>query len=136
MSRVPYENVVGSLMYVMVSTRPNISHVIGVVSKFMENPDEEYWRAVKWVLQYLRGTSDYCIIFSGSEGSICRYVDVDYVGDLDKNRSNTSYVFTLVGEAISWMSKLQETIALSTTKAEYIATSDACKEEISLKGIY
>lgn len=58
-------------------------------------------------------------------------MNVDYAGDVDKNRSTTRYVLTLVGGAISWMSKLQETIALSTTKAEYIAALEVCKEEIS-----
>eukprot|EP00253_Pinus_taeda_P019335 PITA_19335 len=125
----------GKLMYVMVSTRPNISHAVGVVSRFMANPSEEHWRAVKWVLRYLRGTSDHCIIFSGGEGLVYGYVDVDYAGDLDKTRSTTGYVFTLVGGAISWMSKLQETIALSITEAEYIAASDASKEAIWLKGL-
>eukprot|EP00253_Pinus_taeda_P003566 PITA_03566 len=125
----------GNLMYAMASTQPNNSHAIGVVSMFMENPDEEHWRAVKWVLRYLRGTSDYCIIFNGSEGSICRYVDANYASDLDKNRSTTGYVFTLVGGEIRWMSKLQETISLSTTKVEYIAALDTCKEEILLKGL-
>ena len=116
MSHVPYENAVGNLTYVMVSTRPVISHAVGVVSRFMENPGKEHWQAVKWVLRYLRGASDHCIIFNGSEGLVCGYVDSDYAGDLDKRRSTTSYVFTLAGGAISWMSKLQEIVALSTTK--------------------
>ena len=134
MSHVPYANAVGNLMYAMVSTRPDISHAVGVVSKFMTNQSEEHWQEMKWVLRYLRGTSDHCIIFNGSEGSVYGYVDVDYTGDLDKRRSTTGYVFTLAGGAISWMSKLQEIVALSTTEAEYIATSNAIKEEIWLKG--
>ena len=68
MSPVPYENAVGNLMYAMVSTRPEISHAVGVVSKFMTNLGEEHWRAVKWVLRYLRGTSDHCISFDGRQG--------------------------------------------------------------------
>ena len=70
---------------------------------------------MKWVLRYLRGTSDYCITFNRTSDSICGFVDSDFVGDLDKRRSTSVYVFTLVGGAISWMSKIQETIALSTT---------------------
>ena len=69
------------------------------------------------MLRYLRGTSDHCISFDGHEGSVYEYVDVDYAGDLDKRRSTTGYVFTLAGGVISWMSKLQETVALSTTEA-------------------
>lgn len=135
MSRVPYANVVGNLMYAMVSTRPDISHAVGVVSRFMANPGEEHWQVVKWVLRYLTGTSDHCISFDGREGTVCGYVDADYAGDLDKRRSTTCYVFTLARGVISWMSKLQETVALSTTEAEYIAASDSCKEAIWLKGL-
>ena len=63
-STVPYANLVGCLMYAMVCTRPNISYVVGVVGKYMENSGKEHWNAVKWVLRYLRGTSDYCITFN------------------------------------------------------------------------
>ena len=61
MSQIPYANVVGCLMYAMVCTRPDISHAVGVVSRYMENPGKEHWSAVKWVLRYLRGTCSYCI---------------------------------------------------------------------------
>jgi hypothetical protein len=135
MSRVPYANAVGCLMYVMVCTRPDISHAVGVVSRYMENPGREHWATVKWVLRYLRGTSDYCITFDGCNDTVCGYVDSDFVGDLDKRRSTSGYVFTLAGGSISWMSKLQETIALSTTEEEYIVVSHACKEAIWLKGL-
>ena len=90
---------------------------------------------MKWVLRYLRGTSDHCINFDGREGTVCRYVEADYAGDLDKRRSTTGYVFTLAHGVISWMSKLQKTVALSTIEAEYIAASDSCKEAIWLKGL-
>ena len=101
----------------------------------MENLGEEHWQAVKWVLRYLRGTSDHCISFDGHEGTVCGYVDANYAGDLDKRRSTTGYIFTLAGGVISCMSKLQETVALSTTEAEYITASDSCKEAIWLKGL-
>eukprot|EP00253_Pinus_taeda_P026081 PITA_26081 len=94
MSRIPYANVVGCLMYAMVCTQPDISHAVGVVSRYMANP-----------------------------------------GDLDKRSSTSGYVFTLAGGAISWMSKLQNIVSLSTTEAEYIAASHACKEAVWLKGL-
>ena len=90
---------------------------------------------MKWVLWYLRGTSDHCISFDGHEGLVYGYVDADYVGDLEKRRSTTGYVFTHAGGEISWLSKLQETVALSTTEAEYIVASDVYKEAIWLKGL-
>ena len=71
MSRIPYANVVGCLMYAMVCTRPDISHVVGVVSRYMENPGKEYWSTVKWVLRHLRGTSDYCITYNRSSDFFC-----------------------------------------------------------------
>jgi hypothetical protein len=129
MSRVPYVNVVGSLMYVMVCTRPDISHVVGVVSKYMENPGKEHWATMKWVLRYLRGTSNYCITFNDSSDEVCGYVDSDFAGDLDKRRSTSGYVFTLAGGPISWMSKLQSIVVYPLQKEEYVYVSHACKEE-------
>ena len=69
---------------------------------------------MKWVLRYLRGTSDYCIIFNNNSDYICGFIDSYFAGDLDKICSTSGYVFTLVGGAISWISKLHETISLST----------------------
>ena len=77
---------------------------------------------MKWVLRYLTGTINYCITFDGSSDEVCGYVDSDFAGDLDKRRSTSGYVFTLVGGPISWMSKLQDVVTLSTTEAEYVST--------------
>jgi hypothetical protein len=66
MSRVPYSSTVGSLMYVMVFTRPDIAHVVGVVRRYMNNPGKEHWEVVKWILRYLRGTSTHALCSGGS----------------------------------------------------------------------
>jgi hypothetical protein len=66
MSRVPYSSAVGSLMYAMVFTRPDIAHAVGVVSRYMNNPGKENWEAVKWILRYLRGTAKHALCFGGS----------------------------------------------------------------------
>jgi hypothetical protein len=123
-------------MYVMVSTRRDISHAVGVVSKYMENPGKEHWAAVKWVLRYLRGTSDHCITYNSGCELVCGYVDSNFASDLDKRRSNSWYVFTLVGGVISQMSKLQNSVSLSTTETKYVAASNACKEAVCLKGLF
>eukprot|EP00253_Pinus_taeda_P036288 PITA_36288 len=107
-----------------------------ILLRYMANPGIEHWSAVKWVLRYLRGTSDYCITYNSSSEFVCGYVDSDFAGDLDKRRSTSGYVFTLVGVAISWISKLHNIVAVSTTEAEYIAASHACKEAIWLKGLF
>jgi hypothetical protein len=66
MSRVPYSSTVGSLMYVMVCTRPYIAHAVGVVRRYMSNLGKEHWEVVKWILKYLRGTSTHALCFGGS----------------------------------------------------------------------
>jgi hypothetical protein len=123
-------------MYAMVSTRPDISHVVGVFSRDMENIGKEHWETVKWVLLYLRGTSDHCITYNSGCELVHGYVDPDFAGDLDKRRSTSGYVFTLVGGAISWISKLQNIVSLSTTKEEYMVASHAFKEAVWLKGLF
>jgi len=107
-SHIPYASEVGSLMYVMVCTRPNIDHVVGVVYRYMKNPSKEHWETVKWVSKYLRGTSSYCITYNRCSDSICGYIDSNFASDLDKRRYTSGYVFTLAGRCICWMYKLKK----------------------------
>ena len=101
---------------------------IRVVSRFLENPDNEHWEAVKGIFQYLRGTSKLCLSFEKGKPVLESYTDADMAGDLDGRKSTSGYLFTFVGGAISWQSKLEKCVALSTTKVEYIATTEARKE--------
>ena len=138
MASVPYSSAVGSIMYAMVCTRPDISQAVSVVSRYMANPGKTHWQAVKWILRYLRGTMNFGLIFDRDvdlSSKVTGFVDSDYAGDLDKRRSLTGYVFTLCGSAISWKATLQSTVALSTTEAEYMAAAEAVKEAIWLKGL-
>ncbi|KAH9651797.1 Integrase catalytic domain-containing protein [Citrus sinensis] len=130
MSRVPYASAVGSLMFAMICTRPDIAQAVGAVSRYMANPGGEHWIAVKRILRYIRGTSDVALCYGGSEFTVRGYVDSDFAGDLDKRKSTTGYVFAFTGAAVSWVSKLQTVVALSTTEAEYMAATQACKEAI------
>ena len=106
-SSVPYSLVIGSFMYAMVCTRPDIAHAVGVVSRYMNNPDKEHWEAVKWILRYLRGTTNHALCFGGSKTVLQGYVDSDMAGDKDSRSSTTGYVFTIGGTIVSWISKLQ-----------------------------
>ncbi|KAH9792408.1 hypothetical protein KPL71_004103 [Citrus sinensis] len=136
MARVPYASVVGSLMYVMICTRPDISQAVSMVSRYMHNPGKNQWLTVKWILRYLYGTVDVGLLFKKDCGQQCvGYYDSDFAGDLDKQRSTTGYVFTLGGSPVSWRSILQSTIALSTTEAKYMTVTEAVKEAIWLKGL-
>ena len=133
MKGVPYSSAVGSLMYAMVCTRPDIAHAVGVVSRYLSNPGKEHWEAVKWILRYLKGTSRLCLCYGGAEPILEGYTDADMAGDHDSRKSTSSYIFTLAGGAVSWQSKLQKCVALSTTEAEYIAAVEAGKELMWLK---
>ena len=128
MAAIPYLSTVGSLMYAMVCTKPDIAYVIGVVSRFLENPNKEHWEAIKWIFKYLRGTSKLCLSFGKGKTFLKGYTNANMDGDLDGRKSTSSYLFTFVGGVISWQSKLQKCVALSTTEAEYIATIEAGKE--------
>ena len=107
MTKFPYASAVGSLMYAMVCTRPDIAQAVGVVSRFMNNLGKGHWEVVKWILRYLRGTSHYSLCFGGSNSCLQGYVDSDMAGDIDGGRSTTGYVFTIRGTTVSWISKLQ-----------------------------
>ncbi|KAK1652059.1 hypothetical protein QYE76_069864 [Lolium multiflorum] len=136
MSRVPYSSAVGSLMYAMVCSRPDLSYAMSLVSRYMANPGKEHWKAVQWIFRYLRGTSKACLRFGRIGEGLAGYVDSDYAGDLDKRRSLTGYVFTVGGCAVSWKATLQDVVAQSTTEAEYMAIAEAGKEAVWLKGLY
>jgi hypothetical protein len=138
MSHVPYASAVGSLMYAMVCTRPDIAHAVGVLSRYMSKPGKEHWTTVKRVFRYLRGTTSYGLCYQGRPRldrvvDIHGFVDADWAGDLDHRRSTSGYVFNLFGGAISWMSKRQAVVALSTTEAEYMAATHASKEAVWLQ---
>ena len=133
MNNVPYKSAVGSLMYAMVSTRPDIAHVVGVVSRYMSNPGKPHWEAVKWILRYLKGTSDYVLCFGRNHAQLQGFSDSDLAGDREKCRSTTGYVFTFAGAAISWASRLQHCVALSSAEAEYLALSEGAREMIWLQ---
>ncbi|KAM2456035.1 hypothetical protein PS1_015961 [Malus domestica] len=118
MAVVPYSSAVGSIMYAMVCTQPDIAYAVGVVSMFLSNPGKNHWEAVKWILRYLNGTSKMCLCFGSSKPILEGFTDADIGGDLDGRKSTSGYLFTFAGGAVSWQSKLQKCVALSTTEAE------------------
>ena len=101
MASVPYASAVGSLMYAMVCTRPDITHAVGVVSKYMANPGKEHWEAVKWLLRYLRGTSNTTLCYGNGKVVLQGFVDADLSGDVDSSKSTSGYIYTIDGTAVS-----------------------------------
>ena len=116
-----YQSMVGSLLYLANCTRPDLSQSVGVLARCMSNPSEDHLAVAKQVLRYLAGTANYC--------------DADYAGDLDKRNPTSGFVFLRSGGAVSWSSKLQSTVALSTCEAEYISSANAIKEALWLRNL-
>lgn len=138
MKTVPYASGVGSVMYGMVCSRPDLAHAVSVVSRFMANPGMTHWNALKWLLRYLNGSLGSGLRFKRStqvEEALTGYVDADFAGCVDTRKSTTGYVFTLFGTAVTWKANLQSVVSLSTTEAEYIALTEAVKEGSWLRGL-
>lgn len=125
----PFREAVGALMHLMTATRPDIAYAVGYVSRFMENPQQEHWIAVKRIFRYLQGTKSHGICYQPS-GKIdfCGCSDADWAGDQADRKSTSGYAFMLLGAPISWGSKKQSSVSLSTSEAEYIALSLAIQE--------
>ncbi|KAJ0522562.1 putative RNA-directed DNA polymerase [Helianthus annuus] len=135
MKKVPYASAIGSIMYAMLCTRPDVSFALSLTSRYQQNPGKSHWIAVKNILKYLKRTKDMFLIFGGLEEELkvkC-YTDASFQTDRDDSRSQTGYVFTLNGGAITWKSSKQSVVAQSTTESEYIAASEAAKEAVWMK---
>jgi hypothetical protein len=131
-----YSGLVGSLLYLSICSRPDIAQAVGVLTRYMAKPAETHWTAALQVLRYLTGTRHDGITYGLNPDDIIGYCDADFAGDLDTRRSTTGYIFRMFGGAISWSSRLQVTVAASTTEAEYMAASAACKEALWLRSMY
>jgi hypothetical protein len=100
MNKVSYTSVIGSLMYVMVRTRSDIVHIVGIVSRYMSNSGKQHWIAVKWILIYLKGTSDISLCFTRTNLMLQGYVDADLAGNIDSKKSANGFVYTLGGTIV------------------------------------
>lgn len=137
MKDIPYDHAVGSLFYLAVATRPDIAKTVGVLARFTKNPGMQHWKAVKHLLRYIKGTLDYKLTYAPTSGSelFTSYVDADHGGNLDNGRSTTGFVIKMGTGAISWSSRLQSIVALSTTEAEYVGAVSAAQEVLWLRNL-
>ena len=137
MARMPYRGLVGSLLYCAVATRPDIAVAVSKLAHVMASPGPTHYRRALYVLRYLKGTMELGIKYSKREISnvLEAYTDADYAGCPDTYRSTSGYVCMLNGGPVSWMSKLQQTVAVSTTEAEYMAASFCASEVMFLRGL-
>ncbi|CAI7897058.1 unnamed protein product [Closterium sp. NIES-54] len=128
-----FHSLVGSLMYAAVSTRPDLTYAAGVLGRVVSNPHTEHMRAGGRVLRYLQGAPNLGLVYEAGPIELKGYADSDYAGDPSTRKSTSRYVFTLLGAAVSWQSKKQPTVALSSTEAEYMALTQGAMEAIWLR---
>jgi hypothetical protein len=131
---VPYQEAIGSLMYLATGTRPDIMFAVSYLSRALKQPTKRDWDKVKRVFKYLKGTSNKGVLFdsNGDKGILKSYSDADFAGDVLSRHSTSGVVCMHMGGPVSWSSQRQKSIALSTTEAEFVAASEATKEVIWL----
>lgn len=132
MKDVPYREAVGSLIYASIATRPDISFAVSQVSQFMENPGRAHWEATKRIFRYLKGTKHFALTYGHKAKGLEGYVDADGASQ-EHRHAITGWAFFIGGGAISWSSKKQELVTLSTAEAEYVAATHAAKELLWLR---
>jgi len=134
MADIPYHLAIGSLMYLAMGTRPDLTFAVQHLSQFSSNPSKEHWTAVKRVFRYIKGTSEFGITLGGINQNtrLLAYSDADWGGDLSHRKSVSGFV-CIFGGPISWSSKKQQTVALSSMEAEYMALTHTIREVIWLR---
>lgn len=136
MKKVSYASAVGSIMYAVRCTRPDVAFVQNMTSRYQRNPGGKHWHAVKGILKYLRNTKDMFLVYGGNpeaELDVTGYCDASFETDKDDTKSQTGYVFVVNGGAVYWKSKKQTTIVMSVTEAEYIAALEAAMEVVWIR---
>ena len=120
-------------MYAILGTQPDITYAVGAVSLYNSNPRRQHWNAVKRIFRYLKGTMDFTLEYKDSNNTFIRYSDADWGDNLNDRRSTGGYTFLIAGGSVTWSSKKQPTVALSSTETEYIALTQAAKEAIWIR---
>lgn len=138
-ANISYRRLIGSLMYISISTRSDISFVVNKLSQYLESLSTVHWNAVKRVLRYLRG-STFGLKFESSssptaENVLTAYSDSDYAACVDSRRSTSGAILMINGGPITWLSRKQGIVATSTTEAEYVDAHEAAKKITWTRGL-
>jgi hypothetical protein len=135
--RETFQSIIGSLLYIMLGTRPDIAYAVTKLAQFSANPSQEHVDKAKHICRYLLGTRDYTLIYDGtSQKGLMAYTDSDWAADQLRRRSITGYFFKLANGIFCWRSHAQKTVALSSTEAEYMALSDCSRQAIWIKTLF
>lgn len=134
MSKVPYMQAIGCLLFAAQVSRPDISYAVNMLSRYSTNPGRAHWEAAKRVMRYLKGTIEKGLVYKPNlDNTITGYCDADWAGNIDDRQSTTGYIFVYQSAAISWSTKKQKTVALSSTEAEFMSITAAIQESVWLK---
>lgn len=136
LSNYHYRELIGSLMYLSVATRPDISYAVGIASRYLEKPTVVHEKAAKRILKYLAKyqSIEYDILYrAGENDQLNGYSDADYAGDIDSRKSTSGFVFTYNNSIVSWCSERQKAVSLSTMESEYVAASNSIWKLLWLK---
>lgn len=132
---VPYQKLIGSLMYLAVLTRPDIAYSVSYLSQFNNCYNSEHYNYAKRILRYLQLTKTYCLRYSNNNSDLQGFVDSDWASDAVDRKSYTGFCFVMSGSAVSWQSRKQKTVSLSSTESEYTALSEASREAVYLRNL-
>ena len=135
----PYRSLIGSLLYASLGTRPDVAFAVNTLSRFNQNPGLVHWKSAMRVLRYLNGTRTMGLHFKKQPGSKLKidiFSDSDWGSNIDDRRSISGFVVKISGGAISWSSRAQKTVALSSCEAEFLALSEALKEALWLYQVF
>jgi hypothetical protein len=129
-----YQSIIGSLLYLMIGTRPDVFYAVTHLSQFTINPSEDHYKAALHICHYLAGTQDYKLVYGkAADKNLMAYTDSDWAANKIQRQSVTGYFFKLADGIISWCSHAQKTVALSLTEAEYMALSDCSHQAVWIK---
>jgi len=131
--RIIYQRIVGSLMYIMLGTRGDIAYAVSMASRHLANPGPQHLKLARRILRYLNGTKGLRLTYKGQPQMLKGFTDADWGGCRDTRRSTAGYLFNIGSGAISWQSKRQSVVALSTCEAEFLGQTQATKEAIWLR---
>ena len=134
MKVIPYASAIGSIMYAMMCTRPDVCLAISLAGSYQSNPGVDHWTAVKNIMKYLKRTKDMFLVYGGDKELVVNgYVDASFDTDPDDSKLQTRYIFILNGVVVSWCSSKQSIMAGSTCEAENIAALEVANEGVHIR---
>jgi hypothetical protein len=135
--RSKFQQVIGSLLYIMIGTRPDIAYAVTKLSQFAANPNQEHLDRVLCICRYLLGTSQYALVYDGkSNGGLIGFADSDWASDPIMRKSTTGYLVKLANGVVCWNSQVQKSIALSSTEAEYMSLTDMSRQLVWIQSLF